>query len=492
MGVGLLTSRVVLRVLGVDDFGVYNVVGGVVAMFSFINASMSGATSRFLTYGLGANDSEHLKKIFSVSLEIHVVISLFVLILAETIGLWFLNKKLDIPQESMYAANWVYQCSILTAIISITQVPYNAAIIAHENMDVFAGVEIVNSILKLLIVFILYITVRDKLMIYGFLTLGVALIIALIYRIYCLRHYWECKFSLTNDRTLIKPMFSFFGWDLYGNLSTIMRTQGVNMLINIFFGVIANTAYGIAMQVQNAVGAFSSNIVTAVRPQIIKNYASGEYDAMKHLIYTSSRYIFMLLLAISMPIIIEMNFILEVWLGEVPVYSVWFCRLTILFLFFSTLSVIMVTGVHATGRIKIPSFVNGSIYLSVVPISYIAFKYGGSIYIPFICNAIFVFFGCCINLYTIRRFITQFTFSSYFSEVLLRCTLATFCSTIIPIIVYLLIPSGWLRLCLEVITSILGVIVATLCIVSSKSEKDLIFKKINIYLSKLKWKLPKA
>lgn len=487
MGIGLVTSRVVLKVLGVDDFGVYNVVGGVVAMFGFINSSMSGATSRFLTYGLGKSDEVYLKKVFSLSLEIHIAISIIILILSETIGLWFLNNKLDIPPESMYAANWVYQCSVISAVISITQVPYNAAIIAHENMNVFAYVEILNSILKLVILSVLYAVAGNKLMIYGFLVLGVSFVVAFIYRFYCLKHYSECRFTFTNDRALIKPIFSFFGWDLYGNLSTIMRTQGVNMLINIFFGVVANTAYGIAMQVQGAVGAFSSNIITAVRPQIIKNYASGDYNAMKHLIYASSKYIFMLLVAISIPVIIEMDFLLKIWLGEVPLYSVWLCRLSIFFLYFSTLSFIMVTGAHATGKIKIPSLINGSIYLSVVPISYIAFKHGGSIYIPFICNAIFVFFGCCMNLYAIKRQIAQFAFWSYFSEVILRCALATFCAAIVPAVIYFSVSYGWVRLGLEIMASVVGVSVATLYIVSENNEREIIFAKIKDMF--IKWKI---
>ena len=419
MIVGLYTSRVVLNTLGVEDYGIYGVVGGVISMMGFLNASMSGATSRFLTFELGRGDQKRLAETFSSALIVHIGIAIVVFILAETVGLWFLCNKLVIPEGRMGAAHWVYQCSIIGAMLGITQAPYNASIIAHEKMDVYAYVEILNVTLKLLIVYLLVIGDFDKLKLYAVLGLAVSLTIMLIYRIYCIRKFSECHFHWLWKKSILRPLLSFSGWDVYGNMSTVARTQGVNMLVNMFFGAVANAAVGIAAIVQGVLMQFSTNITTAVRPQIVKSYSVGDYERMTSLIYTSSKYLYLLLLILSVPFLVETHYILQLWLKVVPEYSVWIVRCMVLFNFFALMSLIFSMGIHATGKMKRISLINGSLYLSVIPFTYVAFRVGGNVYIAFIFNVAAVFIGCMSNVYTLSLYVNTLSVKRFVWKVLL-------------------------------------------------------------------------
>lgn len=290
MVVSLYTSRVVLNILGVEDYGIYGVVGGIVAMFSFLNSTMSGATSRFLTYEMGRGDFQRLKETFSSTLVIHIGIACAVLVLAETVGLWFLLHKLVIPVERMNAAFWVYQLSILSMMITVTQVPYNACIIAHEKMEIYAYVEILNVILKLIIVYFLLLTDFDRLIFYAILVLFVSIIIAFIYRFYCISHFSECHFCAKMNSEFLKPMLLFSTWDLYGNMTVALRQQGMNFIMNIFWGIIINAAVSLSNMVQGAVCSLSNNVIMAFRPQIIQKYAQNNYLEMQVLLENAIRY----------------------------------------------------------------------------------------------------------------------------------------------------------------------------------------------------------
>ena len=423
MAVSLYTSRVVLATLGVEDFGIYGVVGGIVTLFDFLNASMSGCTSRFLTFELGKKDWKNLCDTFSTAMFVHITIALLVLLVAEPVGVWFMHAKMQVPPDRMSAAQTVFHLSVLSMMVNVTQVPYNASIISHERMDVYAYVEMANVVLKLLIVYILQIGNFDKLVLYAILVFVVSVAIAMFYRVYCARNFAECHIHRVWRPDIFKRMFAFSGWDLYGNLSVTMRTQGVNMLLNMFFGPIMNAAASIASQVQGAVMSFAQNVTTAVRPQIIKRYAAGEYDSMVSLMRNAVKLNFLVILLITTPLITELHYILNLWLGQVPHDAVAFCSFTLLFNFFSNLSFLLMTGIHATGKIFRPSFINGSIYLLVVPVSYVSFKLGGAAWTSYLFNVLAVFLGMLSNAYTLKLYIKDFSFIKFVLADLLPCLL---------------------------------------------------------------------
>lgn len=424
MGVSLYTSRVILEALGIENYGIYTIVGGVVSMIGFLNGSMSSASSRFIAYELGNNNPVKLRKTFSASMYVHIIIAVIVLIICETAGLWFVNSKLSIPSDSYYAANWVFQFSVLGALISITQVPYSAVIIAHEQFKVYAYVEMLNVILKLLIVYLVIVCDFDKLIFYSFLIFLINTIIALFYRVYCISHYPESRIERKIDMNVVKPMLSFSGWDLFGSMSVMLRSQGVNILYNIFYGPIANAAMGITTQIYGVINNFSNNIIMAARPQIVKNYASGNYDYMISLTFSAARMMFAMVMVVSAPLIIMTPFILNLWLKDVPEYTTNFCRLTIIFMLYANISLVINAGNHASGRIKRPSFINGSLYLLVVPMTYVAFKLHSNVYFPLIVNILFVIIGGTINAFSVRKAVPCMSIKNYLLRLIAPCTIA--------------------------------------------------------------------
>ena len=370
MGITLYTSRIIFRTLGISDFGIYNVVGGIVAMFGFLNSAMTLGTQRFLNYEMGKNDLKGLKNVFSMSVNIHFIISIVVLVLAETLGLWFLNTKLNIPIERIRIANWVYQFSILSFIITIIQVPYNAVIIAHEQMNIYAYISIVEVLLKLLIAYLLVLISIDKLKLYGVLFFAVTLTIALIYGIYCINKYEESRFSLFWNKKLFIDIMGFSGWNLFGQIAQVSTTQGVNMVLNVFQGVVINAAVGITNQVNGAITSFVNNFQTAFRPQIVKLYASNEGKKMNNLVFRSSKFSFFLLYLISIPIIFNIEFILKIWLGDYPAYSPIFCELLILYSYLDAIGMPLVIAIMASGQNR-----NYQIIVSIVIFLNIIFSY---------------------------------------------------------------------------------------------------------------------
>ena len=376
MIVGLYTSRVVLDVLGVEDYGIYGVVGGVVAMLGFLNASMSGATSRFLTFELGRGDKKRLADTFSSALIVHIIIAVVVFIVAETVGLWFLTHKLVIPEGRMPAAYWVYQCSIVSAMLSITQVPYNATIIAHEKMDVYAYVEILNVTLKLLIVYLLTIGNFDKLKLYAVLGLAVSVIVITVYRIYCVRNFEETHFRFMWKPNLLKPLISFSAWNLYGNFGGVFQQQGTNFVINVFYGVVMNAAVSVGLTVANVVNLFATNVMVAFRPQIIKNYSQGRKDEMRDLTILALKVIMMIFCLVGVAVYIEVDQLLNLWLVEVPKHSATICRLFLISIFFETIRYILIIDIHATGNVKLVSFASGTIFILVPFLIYGLFRLG--------------------------------------------------------------------------------------------------------------------
>jgi O-antigen/teichoic acid export membrane protein len=431
MGVGLYTSRIVLTVLGVDDFGIYNVVGGLVAMFSLLNGTFSGAIQRYLTFELGSGNTERLKAVFVSSINILFILSFLIFILGETLGLWFLNVKMNIPENRILAANWVYQLSLLTFILSAISVPYNAAITAHEDFKTYAQISIFEVLLKLGAVLCLTISMpADKLILYSILLFAIAAIIRFCYGFYCSKHYEECKYSAKIDIPLFKEMFIFSGWNFIGASSFLLKTQGVNIILNLFFGVIVNAAQGIAAQVQSGVTAFTGSFTTAVNPQITKLYASHDFNKMNDLVFYGSRMSFFLLLLFIIPICMETEYILSIWLKQVPEYAVLFTQLILISSLIDILSSPINTVVLATNKISTYHCVGGAISLLNIPLSYLFLRLGYEPYITMIISCILSFIALFARLFVLRR-ILPFSVGNFFKKVIARTAIVTLCTIMI-------------------------------------------------------------
>ena len=377
MCISLYTSRVILDKLGVVDYGIYNVVAGVIIIFTFINGAMSAATQRFLNFSMGKEDPEETRRVFNASQIIHICIAVIVIILAETIGLWFLYNKMQIPTTRLDAAFWVFQFSTFSSCFLILSYPYNADIIARERMGVFAYISLLDGGFKLLIAFLVGISPIDKLIFYALLMMIAQITISLIYRIYCIRNFEETKFKI-KDITwdLYKRILSFSGWNLIGNLANACLTQGTNILLNMFFGPAVNAAKGIAVQVENAVISFCNNFQVAMNPQIVKSYASNEIDYMHSLIFRASRFSFYLALIFSLPIVMKADFILGLWLKETPDYAVVFVQYTMFFGLVQSLANPLLTGSLATGNARTIMSIIATFFIMIIPICYTVLKLG--------------------------------------------------------------------------------------------------------------------
>lgn len=371
MIISLFTSRVILKALGAEDYGIYNVVGGVITMLNFITNSLSGAGSRFITFELGKGNIEKLKNTFSAIMFINIGLALLILILGETIGLWFVQNKLVIPEDRVVASLWVYQCSIITAIIGILSAPYNSLIISHEKMSAFAYISIIEVVLKLVIVYLLMLSPCDKLILYSILLLFVQLLIRFIYTKYSSRHFEESRVRPLWNVELFKEIGLYSLWTMNGNLAIVGYTQGINILLNMFFGPLVNAARGIAVQVQTAALTFVQNFLTAINPQIIKSYAVEDYNYMHNLVVAASKYGFFLMLVITFPLIVLVNPILKLWLGSVPEYTTTFVVIMLYASLLSPLSRTLVTAINATGNIKKFQIFEGTSLLMVVPMAYV-------------------------------------------------------------------------------------------------------------------------
>ena len=375
MCIGLYTSRVVLNTLGIVDYGIFNIVGGIVAMFGFINGSMSSSTMRFITFALGKGSTDEVIKTFSMGLLVHFATAAIVLILAETIGLWYFFEKMVIPVERISAAFWAYQCSIMSTLIVIVSAPYNSLIISKEKMGAFAYISILEVSLKLLIVYLLLISDFDKLVFYSILFVVVQLIIRVCYGQYCRIKFPEYHFKIVKDKVLLKKMTMFSMWNMNGFLALLLSTQGVNLVLNLFWGPAVNAAYGIATQVQTKVAEFCANFQTAVNPQITKSYANGNYTNLHHLVITSSKYSYYLMLLISVPILLNIDLILNLWLGIVPNFTSEFVIVMLFYTLVRSMAFAMIASVHATGNLRRFQLCEGTVLLLVVPIAYFMQQY---------------------------------------------------------------------------------------------------------------------
>lgn len=477
MAIQLYTSRVVLITLGVEDYGIYNVVGGVVAMFSFLNSAMTASTQRYLTFELGKGNLEKLCKVFSTSLNIHILISVTVIILSETVGLWFLSEKLVIPPDRMSSALIVFQLSVLTTVIAILSYPFNADIIAHEKMSAFAYISILEASCKLGVVFLLVWGEYDKLIFYAFLLTIVQLLICICYIIYCLHNFAETRFHFYYDKNMFCEMIGFAGWNLWGNIAAILMGQGLNLLLNVFFGPAVNAARAISVQVQNAIHQFSSNFQMALNPQITKTYATGKFEEMHKLVFRSSKITFLVLFIICLPVLVETPFILKLWLRTVPDNTVVFLRIMILSMIIDSMSNPFMISAAATGKVKKYQSIIGGIILFILPVSYLVLKCGGKPWSVFVVHFCMCSIAFVVRLMIIRPMI-HINIKDYFSNVISRCAVVFILSIIIPFLLYISLSDGIVNAVCIILVSVLCALLASFFIGLDMHERKVIYQKL--------------
>lgn len=452
MLVGFYTSRVVLNVLGVTDYGIYNVVGGIVNSLALLNGSMASATQRWITVALGKNDEEYLKKVFGVGLTAQLIMAGLVLLLVETVGLWYLYTHAVIPESRMNAAFWTFQISTFTLVLSIVNVPFQGAIIAHEKMGTYALFSIIDIVMKLVICFALYVVSFDKLIIYSILLLFTFLLNFMCIQLFCRKKFIEARSCFMWDKVMYRDMWKLAFWNTSENLAYIGYSQGTILLINLFFGPAMNAAAGIATQAAGIINRFSINFQMALNPQITKTYAQGNYQEMHKLIFRSSKFSCFMMLFLAVPLFYEAHFLLKLWLGNVPEHTLWFMRLG---LFSSILMAIrnpLKTAALANGNLKKYQFVVNGILLLICPVLYIAYSFGAVAEISELVISLFIFLSVLASAYMLRNMVLL-DYHKYIVEVILKIVKISILCCILPGIIYFTMPEGWLRLCSIIITS---------------------------------------
>ena len=479
MLVSLYTSRVVLNTLGVEDYGIYNVVGGFVAMFSLISSSLSSSTSRFLTFELGRGDKDRLEKVFSTSLLIHASLAVIVFVLAESVGLWFLNTQMTIPPARLYAANWVFQASILSFMFGLFSVPYNASITSHEKMSAFAYIGILDVVLRLAIVLFIAHSAWsfDRLIVYAVLLVCVSIFLQLVYLTYCRKHFEECRLSFSFDRKCWKEMSGFAGWNFIGCSAALLKDQGVNILLNLFIGPVLNAARGIATSVNTAVSAFAGNFMTALNPQITKSYACGDYKYMMSLAERGSRFSFYILLILALLILLETDFILTLWLKHYPAHTVSFVRLILILTLLDILSNTLVTMQNATGKIRNYQLAVGCMLMMNFPLSYVCLSLGFAPESTLVV-AIFVSICCLILRLLFLRKMVNLSVSCFLRNVCLNVLYVSALSAIIPVCFRLQCPEGWTRFVTVVALSVICAILAVLFLGCDTHERHFVKERL--------------
>lgn len=485
MLVALYTSRVILNALGEDDYGIYGVVGGIVVFFNIIQGTLNAAISRFITFELGKGDSDRLSRVFSTSVSIQVVMSVIFLVFAEVIGVWFLEYKMNIPEGRMYAAHWVLQCSILSFVVGLLSVPYNATIIAHEHMGAFAYLSILSTFLNLGVALIINYVSFDKLIFYAFCIVGINVLMQIIYGVYCKIHFHEASWHFVKDKELVKEMAGFAGWNFLGASSGVLLGQGVNILMNLFFGVAVNAARSIANQIDSAIYLLVNNFTMALNPQITKSYASGDLTYMHDLVCKGAKYSFFIMLIPSLPILLETPQILVLWLKQVPDFTVVFTRLTILISLNAVLSQTLITSMLATGNIKKYQIIVGGLNLSIFPLAYLAFYLDFPPYASYIIQLLVYCIGLGARMLLLRGMI-KLSIMKYAAEVLLRVVVVTVVAIILPVYLLLSMDESHIRLLIVAFFSVLCTLSSVYILGLSSGERLWVNQKIEVIIQKLK------
>ena len=474
LGLSLYTTRVVLNILGIVDYGIYNIVCGFVSMFAFLNNSLANGVQRFYNFKKGKCSSNEIPDVYSTSLAILAILVMIVFCLLETLGVWYIYNKMIIPAERFEAAFWIFQCSVVSLIFVILQVPYSAAILAFERMDFYAFVSIIDAILKLLIVLILPYSTLDNLGLYGVLSLLVSVSNFILYYCYSKKHFnKELQLKKIKNRKLFKEITTFSGWNVFGTFAYMIKDQGLNVLLNAFFGPIVNAAKGVAMQVNSALQGFSTNIVAAIRPQLVQSYSAGNVMRVENLMFSMSRMIFVMLFCLSLPIIMELNFILHIWLSDsIPEYTIIFTDLVLVNMIITSMNTPLSQVVHATGRMRNYQVCTSFVICTILPISWGLLKLGYSPVSTFVVCIIVSIFNQVVCLFLLRK-IFPFSIKSYVVKIVMPCIVLSGFSLIVPMTIKVLISEGYPRLVINTLTTVLATVLLSYLVVFSKDEKKL-------------------
>ena len=469
--VSLFTTRIVLQALGVVDYGIYNIVAGFVSMFAFLNTSMSNAIQRFYNFQMGLNNVEGATKVYNAALQIQLLIALVLLFLLETFGLWYINHQMVIPDDRLNAARWVFQCSVLSLLIIVIQVPYSAAIMAHEKMQFYSYISIIEVIAKLLIAYLLLTVKSDKLIIYGLLLFIVTFIIFIINYVFAKIKFRDFKFNLSWDKNDFKPMLSFSSWNIFGSFAYLLKGQGLNLLLNAFFGPIVNAARGISNMIMNAIQGFQSNIVIAFRPQIVQSYAAHDISRVTKLFYSLSKISFIMLSLISIPVIIEIKYILNLWLGSnVPEYTYSFTILILINMVISSLNTPISQIVHATGKMKNYQLITSLVICSILPISWVFLKLNYNPNSVFIISLIVTIINQYVCMHLLKR-IFQYNIIDYCNKVLIPCAVFSIIVVSVSYIPILFMETSFFRFAIVVILSIMTSCIVAYYLIFTKQEQ---------------------
>lgn len=477
MIVSLYTSRVILQALGVEDYGIYTAIGGIIAFLSMVTGPIDAAISRFLTFELGRGDKDRLRRYFSMGLTTMIIFAVLSVAILETVGIWFLNNKMVIDGSRVEAANWVLHLSIAAFVVNLISAPYRAAIIAHEKMALFAYMGILDAVLKLAVAFILLASPIDKLILYAVLLLAVSVLVRFIYTIICNRIFEECRtVKIGLDRELFKGLFSFAGWNVFGAMASFCRGQGVNILFNLFGGPVINAAYGIANQVNSAVTSFVNNFTTALNPSIIKSYAASEKQYMMSLIYQGARFSYFLVLLLAMPLILEAEYVTQLWLGQTPDYSVNFIQLMLIYSLIESLSKTIMAGVHASGKIRTYQIVIGLFQVIILPVAYILLRMGYSPIAVLVAMVVVDIIAVYARM-LMAKHIFDLSIRAYLCEVIFKTMVVTIVGLIGPLMLRIYLEQTLVRFFIVVTSSILTTSLSVLYVGCTKREREAILGK---------------
>ena len=490
MLVSLYTSRVILHALGVTDYGIYNVVGGFVSMFALISAALTSACSRFLNYEMGKGDVERQKVVFSTALSIQWGLAIIVAVLSEAIGVWYVNNVMVLPPDRLEAANWCFQFSVFNFCMNLITVPYNASIVAHERMKAFAYVSIYQGLAILAISFLVSWSPIDRLVFYAFMLLVVQFSVRYAYQVYCRRNFQECTYIRVFDKPLFKHMLSYSVWHLVGNGSAVLKGHGVNLVLNFFFGPAVNAARGLANHVDGAVNQFASNFMMAMNPQITQSYSRGDLKGMFQLVNRGSRFSFYLLFVLALPVIINADYILHIWLKEVPAqvpaHTVAFVQLTLISMMISSVSRSLITAQNATGNVRNYQLVVGGILLLNLPLSYLFLYFGMMPEIVVVVAIVVEILAFLARIYMLPFTIKEFKPLLFIRDVILKCFVVIVLAVPVPALIYTYLPENFYTFVLNVCVCMLCSTIVIYFVGCNANERAIIVSAVNKIKSKIR------